>query len=237
VALKRIWYPSPNYSHRDPAGVSKIVLHTAEGALTYQSLGNFFANPSSQVSSHVGIDDTLGTIGEYVRRENKAWTQSNYNSVAVSVELCAFVAWSPDEWMRHPNMLQNCAAWIAEEAAHFGIPIVRLTDAQAQGNGRGVCDHRSLGPGGGGHSDVGPNFPWEHVLSMAQAGGKPPPTEDEIVSIACGTAADGTFHIFAEAADGDIWFDYQKKGQTNWQGGQPGKSVGGLKFFCKAPPK
>ncbi len=56
-----------------------IVLHTAEGALTYQSLGSFFANPASGVSSQVGIDSTAGVIGEYVSRSGKAWTQGNAN--------------------------------------------------------------------------------------------------------------------------------------------------------------
>ncbi len=57
-------------------GVRLVVLHTAEGARTFEDLGAFFAGDSG-VSSHVGIDDTPGIIGEYVRPENKAWTQGN----------------------------------------------------------------------------------------------------------------------------------------------------------------
>jgi peptidoglycan hydrolase-like protein with peptidoglycan-binding domain len=134
-------------------------------------LGNFFASSSSGVSSQVGIDDTANTVGEYVKRSNKAWTQGNANPVSTSAELCAFASWSPAEWDRHTNMLNNCAQWIAEEAAAFGIPIVRLTPAQAQGNGRGVCQHIDLGSWGGGHVDCGPSFPMDRVLQMA--GGKP----------------------------------------------------------------
>ena len=74
MTLNRVAIPSPNYSSRGGTAVRLIVLHTAEGALTYQSLGNFFANPSSGVSSHAGIDDTPGTIGVYVKRGDKAWT-------------------------------------------------------------------------------------------------------------------------------------------------------------------
>jgi hypothetical protein len=134
-------------------------------------------------------------VGEYVTRTNKAWTQGNANPYSVAVELCAFAEWDPAEWHRHPVMLENCAAWIAEEAAAFGIPLVRLTAAQAQGGGKGVCQHVDLGASGGGHWDCGPGFPIDEVLAMA-AGGRPEPEpepeEDEemLILFAC---AGGTY--------------------------------------------
>ena len=145
-----------------------IVVHTAEGARTYQSLGNYFASSSSDVSSHVGIDDTPGTVGEYVRPGDKAWTQANANPVAVAAELCAFAAWSSAGMGPSPDdARETAAAWIAEESARFSIPIVRLTAAEAQGSGRGVCQHVDLGAWGGGHTDCGPAFPLDRVLDMA----------------------------------------------------------------------
>ena len=126
MTLTRKWIPSPNYSSRGGANVRLIVVHTAEGALTIEALGNFFKSSSAGVSSHTGADDKKNTIGEYVKRGNKAWTAANANPYAVQIELCAFAKWSRDEWMRHPNMLANCAAWIKEEAAKFEIPIVRF---------------------------------------------------------------------------------------------------------------
>lgn len=181
MALKRKSMPSPNYSSRGGAAVRLIVVHTAEGATTIESLGNFFASSSSEVSSHTGIDDKAGTIGEYVKRNNKAWTAANANPVAVQTELCAFAKWSHDEWMRHPNMLDNCAKWIAEEAAAFGIPITKLSASQAQGSGRGVCQHADLGSWGGGHWDCGGSFPLDYVLDIARSekpspAPKPPPS-------------------------------------------------------------
>ena len=170
MALKRVGIPSPNYSSRGGSKVRLIVLHTAEGATTYQSLGSYFQNPSAGVSSHVGIDDTANTVGEYVGRSNKAWTACNANPVAVQAELCAFAAWT-SEWNSHQQMLSNCAAWIAEESAAFGIPIVKLTAAQAQGGSAGVCQHRDLGSWGCNHSDCGNGFPIDQVISMAT--GKP----------------------------------------------------------------
>jgi hypothetical protein len=178
MALTRKSIPSPNYSSRGGATVRLIVVHTAEGARTIEELGNYFASSSSQVSSHTGADDKQGVIGEYVKRGNKAWTASNANPVAVQIELCAFAAWTTAEWDKHPNMLSNCAKWVAEEAAYFSIPIVKLTAAQAQGSGRGVCQHNDLGSWGGGHWDCGSGFPIDRVLEMAKGGG-----DDEMTSL------------------------------------------------------
>jgi hypothetical protein len=73
-------------------------------------------------------------------------------------------------------MLATCAAWIAEEAAAFGIPIVKLSAGPAQSGGRGVCQHADLGAAGGGHHDCGPHFPIDEVLAMASTGVGPPNT-------------------------------------------------------------
>lgn len=170
MSITRKWIPSPNYSSRGGAKVRLIVVHTAEGATNIEDLGNFFKSASAGVSSHTGADDKKNIIGEYVKRGNKAWTAANANPVAVQIELCAFAKWSKDEWMRHPNMLANCAAWIKEEAGKFGIPIVKLNDSQAQGSGKGVCQHENLGSWGGGHWDCGSGFPMDHVLDLATGG-------------------------------------------------------------------
>ena len=179
MALARIPYPSPNYSSRGGSAVRLIVVHTAEGARTIESLGNFFASPSAQASSHAGADDKPNTVGIYVERPQKAWTQANANPYSVSIELCGFAAWSTAEWDTHPNMVDNCARWIAEEAAAFGIPIVRLSAQQAQSGGRGVCQHVDLGASGGGHWDCGTGFPMDRVIAMAQGGTPEPEPEPE----------------------------------------------------------
>ena len=175
MALTRVNIFSPNYSSRGGSAVRLIVLHTAEGATTYQSLGSYFQNPASQVSSHVGIDDTPNTVGQYVDRGQKAWTAANANPVAIQAEMCAFAAWDIATWNSHQNMLKNCAAWIAEEAKAFGIPLTKLSPAEAQGSGRGICQHRDLGAWGGNHSDCGNSFPIDQVIAWA-GGSTPPPT-------------------------------------------------------------
>jgi hypothetical protein len=186
MALNRVPIPSPNYSNRGGAAVRLLVLHTAEGARTIESLGSFFQNPGSGVSSHTGADDKVNTVGEFVQRPQKAWTASNANPVACQIEMCAFAAWDNAEWHRHPNMLQNVASWLSEEAAAFGIPLTLLNPQQAQGGGRGVCQHRDLGSWGGNHSDCGNGFPVSEVLAMA--GGQPGPAPGPTPPPTTGTA-------------------------------------------------
>lgn len=178
MALTRKWMPSPHYSPGRPTAPRLLVIHTAEGARTIESLGNWFANPSSRVSSQAGVDDTPKTCGIYVRRGNRAWTQAGANSVSVSIELCGFAAWSTEEWLAHPDMLANCAAWIREEAAAFDIPIVRLSPEEARESGRGVVQHSDLGSWGGGHWDCGKGFPMDLVLRMARR--EEEPAEKEV---------------------------------------------------------
>jgi len=218
MALKRVWIPSPNYSSRS-GGVRLIVLHTAEGARTIESLGGFFQG-NVGASSHVGADDKPNTVGEYVKRGNKAWTQSAFNSDAVSMELCAFASWSTDEWHRHPNMLENCAAWIAEEAKQFGLPITRLNSSQAQGSGRGVCQHVDLGSAGGGHHDCGSGFPMDYVLTMAHGGSSPTPEQEETDMIASAVSDGGTLHVWWVDKDKKtVRYRYQKKNSSDWKDG------------------
>ena len=159
MALNRVAIPSPNYSSRGGTAVRLVVLHTAEGSTSIESLGSFFANPASGVSSHTGVDDKVNTVGEYVPPGYKAWTQGNANPYSVATELCAFAAWDAGQWAAHPQMVENCRLWINEECARFGIPRRRLTAPEAQSGVAGVCDHAALRGVGGGHWDVGSLVP------------------------------------------------------------------------------
>jgi hypothetical protein len=109
-------------------------------------------------------------VGEYVKRANKAWTAGDANPYSVNSELCGFASWGPGEWQKHPDMLDNCARWIAEECRHYGLPIVKLGPNEASHGGRGVCGHVDVS-GPGGHWDPGPDFPWAKVIAAAKSGG------------------------------------------------------------------
>ena len=234
MTLKRVWIASPNYSSRGGSGVRLVVIHTAEGARSFRDLGGFFASSSAGVSSHVGIDDERGTIGEYVKRENKAWTQSNYNPQAVAVEMCAApiassypcgANWDSAEWNRHDGLLANVADWIREECQHYGLPIEKLSANEAQGSGRGVCGHVDLGAGGGGHWDPGPNFPWTRVMDLARGQAPAPVEPDEDAEMCAVVKADGRLETFAQKSSGEVLHAYQTATDGGWSGSEPGKAA------------
>ena len=228
MTLERIWMPSPNYSSRAGYGVRLAVVHTAEGALTIESLGNFFASSGSEVSSHTGIDDTPNTVGEYVAREYKAWTAAAANGYSIQTELCGFASWDRATWLSHPTMLANLTAWLQEECGYYGIPWVKLTAQQAQTGQSGICGHGDLGEAGGNHWDPGPDFPWD----VALAGSQPAPTEGGAVEI-CSTpsgqgywvvGSDGGVFTFGDAAFygslGDVELDEPIVGMAATPSGQ-----------------
>jgi murein L,D-transpeptidase YcbB/YkuD len=187
MALTRVWTPSPNYS----GGGTKrlIVIHTMEGFTGPNGASDCAVYFQGKVgaSSQICADNNRGRVWESVARSNAAWTQCNFNSVSVSAEQSGYASWSRDKWLGERDaQLHNIADWIAEEAKKLGIPIVRLTASQAQGSGRGICGHQDLGSSGCGHSDPGPNWPWDKVLAWAggssstvpppsSGGGKAPP--------------------------------------------------------------
>jgi hypothetical protein len=178
MPLNRIWYPSPNYS-ASRARNQLVVVHTSEGSTDQLGLATFLANPSSQVSYHVCYDNKgdSNTIVECVRRQNKSWSALNANDWGVHGCCCtpngASANWSRETWLNQSIMLQKCAAWISEECAFYGIPLIKVNASDIQAGKMGVCGHKDCteAGAGGGHFDPGNNFPWDIVLS----GSSPPP--------------------------------------------------------------
>lgn len=214
--MKEIWMPSPHYStSRGP--YNKLVLHTTEGALTVEALGDWFANPSAGVSSHFGADNVKrGTVGAYVYESNNAWTQGNANPYCVSIELCTPVGaaanWSRSYWLNSQDtLLRNSADWVAWMAGKYGIPIRELTPSQAQDpNYRGVCQHRDLGAWGGGHYDCGNGFPMDKIIEWAKGGtqdGAPVMTTSSVAFDSQGGA-----HLACIWSDGKV--NYRAPGGT-----------------------
>jgi len=181
MALERVQIPSPNHSGNRPSN-RLLVVHTSEGATTFRNLGNFLAQSSSQVSYNTGFDDTSASqIGEYVAPPLTPWAAMNANSWGEHGCLCtpngASQGWSRQTWLGHDTMLRACAAWLAEEGARYGVPLVKI-DANAISAGKsGLCGHGdcSAAGAGGDHTDPGPNFPWDVVIAYALGGADFPP--------------------------------------------------------------
>lgn len=159
-------------SDRHGARPILIVLHDTEGANVPNSsrdlvgLGNFFDNLATQASSHVGVDED-GNSARYVPDSRKAWTQAFFNPWCLSVEQIGFASQNWQSKAKN-DQLHETARWIAHWNKHYGIPI-QLGDVTQQGtvSRHGVVQHRRLGQLGGGHVDIGEDYPMHRVLELA----------------------------------------------------------------------
>jgi len=208
----RTMIASPNHSSRGGKKVRLLIVHTAEGARTVESLGAWFASPSRQVSSHAGIDDVR--IETYVPYDQAAWTCRAANSISDNVELCGFAAWTREQWLgEHANMLVLLAQWLRERAAARGIPLRKLTPAQVAAGASGVCAHVdwTIGMKDGSHTDCGTGFPWDHVMELATASApapvEEPPMAVERYVLPAGNAMEETLivPVFNQTDRAELW--------------------------------
>jgi hypothetical protein len=218
MSLKRVWTPTGSYS----GGGKKrlLVIHSMEGFTGpngAQDCARYFQGDVG-ASSQVCIDNNRGTIWEGVSRYNGSWTQCQYNSVSDSCEQSGYASWSRDYWLANRDaQLHNIADWIAEESKALGIPIVLLSDSQAQGGSAGVTFHSRLGSGGCGHSDPGSGWPVNEVLAWAKGGSStsPAPAVGGNSMIGVATDPDGNEHYACIGRDDGALY-YLPPGWSNW---------------------
>jgi N-acetylmuramoyl-L-alanine amidase len=162
-----------NQSSRDGKRPRLIVLHTTEGhnrpgVGDLRDLAAFFDTRGVDASSHVA-NDAEGHDARMVPDAAKAWTQSTYNAVSLSIEQIGFAATRKREWFRNAeHQLANTARWIAWWSAEHDIPIRRGVGVAGLVVRSGVVSHRQLGIAGGGHVDPGSAYPLRYVLALAR---------------------------------------------------------------------
>jgi hypothetical protein len=175
---------SPFHSARNGKAVRLVVLHTAEGSRTVESLGRWFQRRPTEKdpgsSSHTGIDDFR--IETYVPYDRAAWTLRSGNAISDNAELCGFARWSRAEWLAHDRMLTLAAQWVRERCAARNVPIRKLTPAQVAAGVSGVIGHVDWTNGmhDGTHSDPGLNLPWDVVIARARNEEDDMPSAEEV---------------------------------------------------------
>jgi len=184
------WYPSPSYSPNAIGSNPRLlVCHTTEGAQTNDSIKNYLTGHNG-VSYHASVDNYMDGIAyEYVYEDDGAWAQCGFNDEALCCVFCtpggASNNWSSGYWSNDQAlMMRNMAKWLADQSSQYSIPLIGLTDSQAQGSARGVCQHKNLGSNGCSHHDCG-QMPMQELLRMAneyQAGEGAAPPKPEPVS-------------------------------------------------------
>lgn len=165
VRVRRI---SPNQSSRNGQDIKLIVIHATAGhnrpgVSDLRNLGDWFANPASQVSSHVATDNE-GNSARYVIDRRKAWHCAAYNGVSLGIE--QVIPGDGTEITR--DLYRETARWIAYWSKQHGIPIRQGRTAFGRVLRSGVVTHKSLGAPGGNHNDPGPGYDLGDLLKLAR---------------------------------------------------------------------
>lgn len=148
-----------------------IVVHTnegPEGPSTAEGLANFLRHAPDNYNVIVDENSAIRTAFD----NECVWGAGGVNSRAWHICVTGRAAFPAAVWAdpSESAAVGHVADLVRQAAAKLGVPLVRTTDTRP-GN-RGVCGHVDVSryhPESMGHTDPGPNFPWDRVLSAAPA--------------------------------------------------------------------
>lgn len=174
ITLIRQDYRATKSSGSRPTSAIKwIVIHDAEvdddlkGA---EKVGSYFASSAARGSTHYGVDDD--STQQYLSDTAIPWGAPGANTNGLHIELMGKASHSRVEWLDHHGPMFDRAGWlIARKAKTYGIPLRLLTIAEYRAGKKGIITHATVsaadGPGGSTHTDPGPNFPIDVLISKA----------------------------------------------------------------------
>lgn len=160
---------------RRPLVIRHVVIHSTEGsrdsypkAPSAQSVARFFANPSTEASTQLVVDDR----GCYrcVPDLTIPWGAPGVNRSGLHLELCAWARWTRAQWLEHEPMLRLGAERTALWCWTFRIPRRWLSPAELREGRAGILSHRTASdvyrPGG--HHDPGEGFPRDKFMQWTR---------------------------------------------------------------------
>lgn len=181
-----ISYIGPAYGSNahDPANQRMlIVIHCTANDATPTEEATYAKNrrDSSPTSAHFYAGDFSPALVQGLPLSRDAWHGASHvpNQHGYAVEVTGQAYWSRSTWTADMRDIQATAKAVRLMAQRSGIPLRVLTteqllyfkDHQTLTNG-GVCTHAQCTTVfGGTHTDPGPGFPMDLVVSLAQTGG------------------------------------------------------------------
>lgn len=174
-AQKTGWVKKKRWTPGRPSRVRGIVIHTSEtpeikrGAI---NVAAWFSHPAApSASAHYAVDD--GLIVRCVADEDTAWHCGSVNPWTIGIELQGRAGQSTSDWSDDYSrrMLALAADLVADLCSRYAIPVVHLLPEQLRaddGSATGIFghgDHTTAFHVKGGHTDPGPNFPWDLFLA------------------------------------------------------------------------
>lgn len=130
------------------------------------SVRNWFDNPASDASSHLGVDGD-GNSEVWVRSNKKAWTILNANPWTLNIEFVARATQAGSSW--EEEQIKEGARWAAYWGLKYEINAqrgnVKNVHGQCVCGKKGVITHKDVTDAGfGTHTDPGANFPMSDFI-------------------------------------------------------------------------
>ena len=172
IAFKQARY----YTKGRADSIRLIVIHdmeSPEAGTTAENVASWFAGTtSSRASAHYNVDSN--SIVQSVRDGDTAWGAAGANASGLHVEHAGYARQTRAQWLDAYGkaMLELSAALVAEKCRKYGIPVRHISAADILAGRKGLVGHADVSkayPGRGGHTDPGPNFPWDYYLARVQA--------------------------------------------------------------------
>jgi hypothetical protein len=155
---------------RPLSSISLIVLHSTEGGGSAANVAHYFESPGSGGSAHLVIDDD--TCYRCLLNSEIPWGAPGANSQGFHIEQLGYAAWTAEEWLAHPKMLDRVAYKMAYHAHLFKIPLVFVNAVGLRAGHKGVTTHAEVSKAwpnnAGNHHDPGTGYPMAHVLALAK---------------------------------------------------------------------
>lgn len=167
-----------NFTPANRTSIRLIVIHDMEypekptGA---EWCADFFAGRNGmtapKASAHYAVDND--SIVQCVRDEDVAWHAPGANADGIGIEHAGYANQTRAEWLDDYGVaeLQLSSQLVAELCAKHDIPPVRISAAEMKAGAVGILGHAdvTLASGKPGHTDPGPNFPWDWYLERVRA--------------------------------------------------------------------
>ena len=170
-----------NFSSRRGVRPRVFVLHytvsaNRPGWSDVNAIVGLFDKAAFQASSNYVIDNE-GNCAYIVRESDKAWTQAAANPVSISVEV---VNTGREATYAATAGLRKIAMVASDAMKRWEIPVQTGSVVGCVVKRAGLVDHKSLGPCGGGHTDIAPYSPAQVLAAIkafrASEVAKPKPT-------------------------------------------------------------
>lgn len=186
-----IW--SANSSTRGGAKPTMFLLHTQEGGggnSAAEDLAKWYQN-ANNVSYHYAVSQASDggvTVVDCVDTDLKSWSVGDANPISINLVFAGSKAsWSRDQWMAQANAIDAAAYLAVQDAAKYGFSTLVVPPPYSAGT-PGISDHKWVTEvfGWGTHTDVGPNFPWDHMKARVEfwlAGGAVDEPEPETPAV------------------------------------------------------